>query len=162
VQRDWPGHERCAFREEVDVEDNNMVLIQLDGGILASYLQCHFTPDYHRNYVVIGTEGRIENFELEHKVVVKTRKSNSWRQLADRTYDVKPSEGSHGGADPVIAAGFLDMVLDGTPPLATPLAGRNSVAVGCAAAESLRNDGFPVDVPPAPAWAVQTAMMSEA
>ena len=34
----------------------------LDNGVQASYEQCHFTPDYWRNYTVIGTEGRLENF----------------------------------------------------------------------------------------------------
>lgn len=156
-QRPWPGHELCAFREEVDVEDNNMVLMQLSGGILASYLQCHFTPDYHRNYTVIGTEGRVENSEPEETVWLKTRRSGNWRELADRTYRVKRAEGTHGGADPVIARDFLDMVLEGKEPLAPALAGRHSVAAGCAAAWSLRHGGEPVGIPPPPAWAVAEA-----
>ena len=36
--------------------------MRLDNGVLAAYQQCHFTPDYWRNYTVIGTEGRLENF----------------------------------------------------------------------------------------------------
>ena len=36
--------------------------MQLDNGVFASYQQCHYTPDYWRNYTVIGTEGRLENF----------------------------------------------------------------------------------------------------
>lgn len=137
---------QCAFRQEVDVEDNNVMIMELEGGIKASYLQCHFTPDYHRNYTFIGTEGRVENSEPEMKVWVKTRRSNSYRELADRTYDVKPARGGHGGADPVICEDFLDMVIDGKEPVATPLAGRMSVAVGCAGAESMRNGGTPVDI----------------
>ena len=64
---------QCAFRQEVDVEDNQVMIMELEGGIKASYLQCHFTPDYHRNYTFIGTEGRVENSEPEMKVWVKTR-----------------------------------------------------------------------------------------
>jgi len=138
---------QCAFRKEVNVEDNQVMIMQLDGGIKASYLQCHFTPDYHRNYTFIGTEGRIENSEPEMKVWVKTRRSNTWRDLADRTYDIKPAEGGHGGADPVICKDFVDMCLDGKEPLSPPIAGRMSVAAGICAAESLRNGGKPVDVP---------------
>lgn len=152
-QRPWPGHERCAYRREIDVEDNNQVLLRLNGGILASYLQCHFTPDYHRNYVLIGTEGRLENSEPEGKVWLKTRSRFGWKSLADRTYEVKPAEGGHGGADPVIARDFLDMVLNDKPPLAPAIAGRHSVAAGCAAAESLRGGSQLVPVPAAPAWA---------
>lgn len=139
---------QCAFRQEVDVEDNQVMIMELERGIKASYLQCHFTPDYHRNYTFIGTQGRIENSEPEMKVWLKTRKSNTWRDLADRTYDIKAAEGGHGGADPVICRDFVEMVLDGKEPLAPPLAGRMSVAAGVCAAHSLRNGGVPVDVPP--------------
>lgn len=139
---------QCAFRQEVDVQDNNMMIMELEGGIKASYMQCHFTPDYHRNYTFIGTEGRIENSEPEGKVYLKTRRSNSWRELSNRTYDIKHAEGGHGGADPGIFGDFVRMVLDGTPPLATPVAGRMSVAAGCAAVESIRAGGKVVDVKP--------------
>jgi predicted dehydrogenase len=141
---------RCAFRKEVDIEDNNVVIMELEGGIKASYLQCHFTPDYHRNYVFIGTEGRMENSEPEGKVWVKTRRRFGYKSLADRVYEVKPAEGTHGGADPVICKDFIDMIVDGKEPVAHPIAGRMSVAVGVAAARSLRNGGMPVDVSPLP------------
>jgi predicted dehydrogenase len=144
------GRYRCAFRQELDLEDNQVMIMELDNGIKASYLQCHFTPDYHRNYTFIGTQGRLENSEPEMKVWVKSRKSATWREYADRTYDIKRAEGGHGGADPVICKDFVDMVLDGKEPLATPLAGRMSVAAGVCAAQSLRNGGMPVDVPPPP------------
>ncbi len=144
---------QCCFRQEIDVEDNNVMIMELDNGIKAAYLQCHFTPDYHRNYTFIGTEGRLENSEPEMKVWVKTRVSNTWRELADRTYDIKKAVGGHGGADPVICADFLDMILEGKEPVATPIAGRMSVAAGCAGAESLRSGGRPVDVLPLPDWA---------
>ena len=140
---------QCAFRKEVDVEDNQMLMMELDRGIKAAYLQCHFTPDYHRNYVFIGTEGRVENSEPDMKVWVKTRRSNSYRELADREYRIKPAAGGHGGADPVICADFVDMVLDGKEPVATPIAGRMSVAAGCAGAQSIRNGGIPCAIPPA-------------
>jgi len=142
---------QCAFRREVDVEDNQVMIMELEGGIKAAYLQCHFTPDYHRNYVFIGTEGRMENSEPEMRVWVKSRRSNTYRELADREYSIKPAMGGHGGADPVICEDFLNMVLDGKEPVATPLAGRMSVAAGCAGAQSLRNGGVPVAVPPPPA-----------
>jgi predicted dehydrogenase len=143
---------QCAFRQEVDVEDNQVMIMELEGGIKASYLQCHFTPDYHRNYTFIGTEGRVENSEPDMKVWVRTRRSNTYRELADRTYEIKPASGGHGGADPVICEDFLDMCLEGKEPIATPLAGRMSVAAGVCAAYSLRNGGIPVDIPEPPVW----------
>lgn len=141
----------CAFREEIDVEDNNMLIMELEGGIKASYLQCHFTPDYQRNYVFIGTKGRMENSELEGKVYVKTRKSNSWNELSDQTYDIKKEQGSHGGADPKITKDFINLVLHDQQPLTSPVAGRMSVAVGCAATESIRSGGKVMEITKSPA-----------
>lgn len=136
----------CAFREEIDVEDNNMVIMELENGIKASYLQCHFTPDYHRNYTFIGTKGRMENSEPDGKVYVKTRKSHSWEQYSDRVYDIKKAEGGHGGADPVITREFIDLVLHDKQPVPSPLDGRMSVATGVAAAKSMRNGGKVMEV----------------
>ncbi|WP_369899670.1 Gfo/Idh/MocA family protein [Bacillus manliponensis] len=137
---------QCAFREEIDVEDNNMLIMELEGGIKASYLQCHFTPDYSRNYTFIGTKGRVENDDVNEKVYVKTRKSNSWNEFSDITYDMKKEQGSHGGADPKICRDFVELVLNNKQPLTTPYAGRMSVAVGCAATESIRSGGKVIEV----------------
>ena len=138
---------QCAFRSEVDVEDNNVMIMMLENGIKAAYLQCHFTPDYHRNYVFIGTEGRLENSEPEGKVWVKTRRSNTVKDLSDQTYEIKRGEGGHGGADPLITEQFLAYVLDGAEPVATPLDGRMSVAAGVCGAKSMRDGGGTILVP---------------
>ncbi|UUZ58626.1 Gfo/Idh/MocA family protein [Nocardioides sp. B-3] len=58
----WPSTRVTGLNEVIDVEDLSMMLMQLGNGVPASYQQCHFTPDYWRNYTVIGTEGRLENF----------------------------------------------------------------------------------------------------
>ncbi|WP_136604223.1 Gfo/Idh/MocA family protein [Paenibacillus dokdonensis] len=139
---------QCVYRQEIDVEDNNVVIMELDNGIKATYMQCHFTPDYHRNYTLIGTEGRIENSENDNKVYVKSRSSNKWHSLSDRIYDIKAGEGTHGGADPNICRDFVDMILDNKDPIATPIAGRMSVAAGCAAAASMRAGGKVVNIQP--------------
>lgn len=139
---------QCAKREEVDIEDNNFMLMQLESGVKAAYLECHFTPDDERNYVFIGTEGSIESSERKNKVWMKTRRTNDFRELSNRTYKIKKSEGTHAGADPIITDAFLDYIIDGKQPIASPLDGRMSVAAGCCAAQSMRNGGMPVDVPP--------------
>ncbi|GAP58215.1 hypothetical protein AHiyo1_12280 [Arthrobacter sp. Hiyo1] len=52
----WPPTEQTDLAETIDVEDISMMNMVLDNGVLASYQQCHFTPDYWRNYTVIGTK----------------------------------------------------------------------------------------------------------
>lgn len=138
----------CAFRQEINVEDNSIMMMELENGIKASYMQNHFAPDYHRNYTVIGTEGRIENFDDSKKIILKLRdRSKRWQNLAEHSINVKTKKGGHGGADAVIAKDFVDMVLDGKEPIATPLAGRMSVAAGVAATYSMRNNWQAVDIP---------------
>lgn len=147
----WSPMDMCVFRKEVDVEDNSTIMMELDGGIKATYMQCHYAADYRRNYVFIGTEGQMENLDDGTKIIVKTRnKSKKWKNLSDREYNVKPAMGGHGGADPVVCKDFLDMLREGTKPLATPLAGRMSVAVGCAGTQSIRNGSVSVEIPPVP------------
>ena len=141
----------CVFRKEIDVEDNSTIMMELEGGIHATYMQCHYTPDYCRNYTFIGTEGRVENLDDHSAVIVKTRgRSKRWANLSDQTHKVKPATGTHGGADPIVCRDFLDMIQKGVKPLATPLAGRMSVAAGCAATESIRNDNRMIEIPPVP------------
>ncbi len=54
----------------IDVEDLSMMLMALDNGVLCVYQQCHYAPDGWRNYTIIGTEGRIENFGDDHNHTV--------------------------------------------------------------------------------------------
>jgi predicted dehydrogenase len=141
--------DQCVFRREIDVEDNSTILMELENGVKATYMQCHYAPDQGRNYTFIGTEGRIEN--TGGKVLVRTRnRSNRWKNLANWEMDVKPAQGGHGGADPLVCVDFADMLVEGKRPLATPLAGRMSVAAGCAGTQSIRNGWQPVDIPPVP------------
>ena len=126
-----------------------MVLMELDSGALASYQQCHFTPDAWRNYTVIGTLGRIENFgDLPGSATVRmwTRRSDAFSQ-PDEEYVVPGNAEAHGGADPRIVAEFLECLRTGKNPEISPLAARNAVAAGYWATASLRAGGQPMNVP---------------
>ncbi len=143
VQAPTNPRQQCAFRKEVDVEDNHVVILELENGVKAAYLQCHFTPEYLRNYVLIGTKGRLE-MDVENSKLWKIARPNgrAWEQTPQRTdYPLDMGNGWHGGADPLIAQAFLDTVIRGIDPVSHPIAGRMSVAVGCQAVRSLRDGG---------------------
>lgn len=147
----WPPLTQKGLHPIVDVEDISMMQMRLDNGILACYQQCHFTPDYWRNYTVIGTEGRLENFgDGEEGTVIKVwnRRRRGYGGTADHTVRVEIPVGGHGGADPKIVDEFLAFARDEALPRTSPVAARNSVAAGCCATESLRHNGVPMDVPP--------------
>lgn len=149
----WPPLAQKDFSPIIDVEDQNTVIMEMENGILGSYLQCHFTPDSCRNYTVIGTKGRLENLgnSTDSPIMVWNRRSDTYNLIGDEVYrgDAVKTTGGHGGSDRVIVGEFIDYVSGKiSETTATPEAARMSVATGCQAADSLRNGGQPLDVPP--------------
>jgi predicted dehydrogenase len=139
----------AVYGPAADVEDVSLALFELNNGVLASYEQCHFTPDYWRNYTAIGTAGRIENFgDTEPGSVIKLwNRRSGYRRDGDREYPVPMSDGDHGGADARIVAEFVRFAEQGGPTLTSPVAARDSVAAAVVATHSLRSGGQPQDVP---------------
>lgn len=146
----WPPLSQKGLNPVVDVEDLEMVTMALDNGVFATYQQCQYTPDYWRNYTVIGTEGRIENFGVaeENTVVRLWNRRTDFKPNGDQVFAVPYDDGGHGGADVPILSEFLRFVRDGGETKTSPVAARQSVATGVLAAMSLRNGSIPMNVPP--------------
>ena len=144
----WPPSSHTKMNADIDVEDISQLTMQLQNGAFATYQQCHFTPDYWRNYCVIGDEGRLENFgNGEDGTAVhvwNTRKGGY--NAPDEIHIVERPKGGHGGADPRIVREFLGFVRDGGRTNTSPLDARYAVAAGCAATDSIRSNGEPQDV----------------
>lgn len=149
----WPPLSQKALNPVLDVEDISMMLMHLDNGVFASYQQCHYTPDAWRNYTIIGTEGRVENFgdEPGRSTVKLWNHRYGYNPDGDLAYFVPEVGGSHGGADPRIVAEFIRYVREDAKVHTSPIAARNSVAAGVMATQSLRQGGMPMEVPPVPA-----------
>ncbi|MDH6695762.1 Gfo/Idh/MocA family oxidoreductase [Streptomyces sp. MAA16] len=149
----WPPSKLRDLNPVIDVEDLSMMLGRLDNGVLTSYQQCHFTPDYWRNYTVIGDEGRLENFGDgidgdPATIKVWNRHRSGFRDDADLVVPVAAAaEGLHGGADRSLVEEFLRFAAAGGPTETSPVAAREAVAAAAAATTSLRAHGTPVDVP---------------
>lgn len=150
----WPPLSQTGLAPVVDVEDVSQMNMLLENGVLASYQQCHFTPDYWRNYTVIGTEGRLENFgdEVGAEIHLWNRRSQG-AGAADVVYPVPQLDPTavHGGADALLIREFLRFVRDGGATATSPVAARHAVAAGIAATESLRSGGSSRVVPSLPA-----------
>jgi predicted dehydrogenase len=149
--RNWPPLAQKGLNPVVDVEDLSMMHMRLENGVYASYQQCHYTPDYWRNYTVIGTRGRLENFgDTATGSVVRVW--NAGRRAYDPEGDlavtVVEGEGGHGGADHELVGEFVRFAREGGLTDTSPVAARDSVAAGLLATESLRNGSVPLDVPP--------------
>ena len=88
----WPPTAQTDPNPVIDVEDISMLQMRLDNGVLASYQQCHFTPDYWRNYTVIGDAGRLENVGVDGGDVIHVWTSPPRRALTGaRTRGWSPS-----------------------------------------------------------------------
>ncbi|OYN93430.1 oxidoreductase [Enemella evansiae] len=148
----WPPHSLTGLHPTIDVEDIAQVNLRLANGVFASYEQCHFTPDYWRNYTVIGTEGRIENFGdgSGETVGLWNRRHRGWAE-PDETFEIPDGDGGHGGADSLLVREFLRFVREGGRTDTSPIAAREAVAAGVRATESLRGDGSALAVPALPA-----------
>lgn len=144
----WPPLAQKGLHPEIDIEDLALMQMECDNGVLAAYQECHFSPDYWRNYTVIGTEGRIENFGDTTGTVRLWNQRGGYRETPDHEIPFNATAGSHGGADALLMAEFVRFARDGGPTDTSPIAAREAVAAGCAATESLRSGGIPVDVPP--------------
>lgn len=145
----WPPLTQTELNPVVDVEDISMMMMRLDNGVLASYEQCHFTPDYWRNYTVIGTEGRLENFgDTDDAVVRVWNRRTTYSASGDAEYAIQGDPSGHDDADKLTVAEFIRFVRDGSSTETSPIAARNAVAAAIAATESLRDGSLPRRVVP--------------
>lgn len=144
----WPPREVTDLHPVIDVEDISMLHMRLTNGVLASYQQCHFTPDYWRNYTVIGDAGRLENFgDSEGGYVRVWNRRHDWSELGDATYPILGDVGGHDDADRLTVLEWVNMIKRGETSLANPRASRNAVATAVMGAHSLRNGSIPVPIP---------------
>ncbi|UNO43125.1 Gfo/Idh/MocA family oxidoreductase [Streptomyces sp. MST-110588] len=105
----WPPARQRGLNPVIDVEDVSLVNLRLDNGVLAAYQQCHFSPDYWRNYTVIGDAGRLENFGDGPGGVVKVwnARRSGYRADADAVHRV-PNPYAYPYPYPYAGAGGAD------------------------------------------------------
>ena len=144
----WPPLSLKGLDPGLNVEDHNMILMQLDNGVQASYEQCMYAPDSERNYTFIGTCGRVENIGDFGDCQVHVWTRRGLRRDPDIIYHLKAGDGGHGGSDPNIVKAFFDFIRDGRNPVVSPVAARNAVAAGALAHYSMRHGNIPMDIPP--------------
>ena len=152
----WPPLSQQGLSPHIDVEDHNMLLLQMENGVKASYQQCHYTPDKCRNYTIIGTEGRIEN-SGDRSTSDRWASVHRWNgrmvhssQEGNEVFRIPHLKGTHGGADPLVVDDFINFLRGHEPLGAKPLDARMAVAVGCLGAASVRGGSLPMDIPPRP------------
>ncbi len=137
----------CVYGRDADVHDNSVLTVRYANGARMTYVECHFTPDYTREFTLIGTRGRMYGFYNNQQ---NFRIELTWRHSpAKEVLYPERRPGGHGGGDPGIQKEFLDRVEAGNPCAFGVRGARDSAAIAIAAAESAEN-GQPVTLPPSP------------
>lgn len=154
IMLDWfdeevfPPAKQTDLNPVIDVEDTSMLQMTLDNGVLASYQQCHFTPDYWRNYTVIGDEGRLENMgDLGGEQIHLWNTRRLGAGMPDAVEVIERGDGEHAGADPMLVAEFLRFARSGGRTDVSVVAAREAVAAGSLGALSIRSGGAPQTIP---------------
>lgn len=143
----WPPLTQTGMADVIDVEDLSMMMIHMQSGVYASYEQCHYTPDYWRNYTVIGTEGRIENFgDGEGGVIKVWNKRTYYNAEGDTQYPIVGDANGHDDADQLTVNEFINFVRNGAPTDTSPLGAWHAVAAGIGATHSLRHGSEPYQI----------------
>ena len=108
-------------------------------------MECHFTPEYSREFMFVGTEGKIVGFynnEQEFKITISKRHSRK-----QDVYFPERVEGGHGGGDTGIVEEFIAKIKAGKPAMIGVRGARDSAAIAIAAAKS-EESGMPEIIPP--------------
>jgi len=101
---------RCVWKCDNDVVDHQVVAMEFENGVTATFTMTAFTRIQGRKIRVHGTEGEIEF--TEERMWVRTFADNREEQI-----DFVPEEGSHGGGDTRVLVSFLAAIRNNDPRL---------------------------------------------
>ncbi|HEY3139576.1 MAG TPA: Gfo/Idh/MocA family oxidoreductase [Acidimicrobiales bacterium] len=104
---------RCVYGCDNDVVDHQVVSLEYDGGVTASFTMTAFTPLEDRKTRIFGTHGFIDGDGRRFRLV-------DFRNGRDEIHDVDgqgdaSAAGGHGGGDAGVVEAFLDAVAHGDP-----------------------------------------------
>jgi predicted dehydrogenase len=112
--RDGP-YGRCVYDCDNDVVDNQVVNLEFEGGVTASFTMTAFTPLEHRQTRIFGTHGSVEGDGV--RLTITDFRDGSVRTV-DTTAGLDGSAASgHGGGDAGLIDAFLAAVAAGDPSL---------------------------------------------
>ena len=130
----------------MNLKDNSELCISYANGAKATFHECHFTPDYTREFWFIGTKGKMYGYyDNPGRFLVRIEYTHS----PDRhTEEWKPTSGggSHGGGDNRLRDAFYRRIVENDPPIDALESAYYSTALAICAEVSI-DSGMPVDIP---------------
>jgi predicted dehydrogenase len=139
--------DNCVWSREMDLLDNSQLLISYANGGKATFHECHFTPDYSREFWLFGTKGKMHGYyDNPGRFLIRIEYSHVPGQ---RTEEWKPPHtgGSHGGGDLRLRDEFYRRIIENDRADETLTSGYYSTALAICGEESIES-GMPVLIPP--------------
>ena len=136
---------RCVFRTDNDVVDHQVVAMEFEGGVTATFTMTAFTPFQDRVLRIHGTKGY-----LEARVEKRTLDLwEFWEGNRHTRIELPQAQGAHGGADAEVMRRLIEAVQLEDPSSVTTstYASLQSHAI-VFAAERSRKTGAPVELGP--------------
>ena len=132
---------KCVFRSDNNVVDNQVVQIQFERGIHASFTMCGHNAFERRMTKISMTNGEIEFTGLDTRI-----RATRFEPRIEEVIDVH-AKGTHGGGDRAIMDNFTSAILTGDQSiLVTPIRDSLEGHLRVFAAEEARAQGTVVDV----------------
>ncbi len=139
------SHGRCVFRCDNDVVDHQIVNIEYENGMFASFALSAFSAVWERTLNLNGTQGEIRSADLSGKVEIR-----SFNPIKVRLKRIRFNPLFHGGSDGVVLIEFAKAVKQVRQAKAPDvLTGARDVLEShllCFAAEKARTQGKVVDM----------------
>ncbi|MFD0960928.1 Gfo/Idh/MocA family protein [Paenibacillus chungangensis] len=98
---------RCVYRCDNDVVDHQVVSMEFETGITASFTMIAFTTEEYRTIKVFGTKGQLRSHMGKNEIVVSTFNGDVEK------FNPATHAGGHFGADPLLVEDFVTQVNSG-------------------------------------------------
>lgn len=96
---------RCVYHCDNNVVDHQVVNLEFEGGITASFTMCAFTHDIGRSLKIMGTKGELRAVMGKREIEVHNFVDNSIERIS-----LPSSQSGHGGGDFGLIGDFVDLV----------------------------------------------------
>ncbi len=136
----------CVWSREMDLHDNAELCISYANGGKATFHECHFTPEYSREFWLVGPKGKMYgHFNNEGQFLIRIEYSHATER---RVEEFKPvhAGGAHGGGDARLRDEFYRRIVENDPPVDALESAYYSTALAVCADESI-GSGMPVVIP---------------
>ena len=152
VELDYGGvtrhaYDGCVWSDAMDLDDHSLLSIRYASGAKATFHEVHFTPEYSREFWLVGTKGKLYGYyDNPGRFLVRVEYSHAPQR---RTEEWKPPHtgGSHGGGDNRLRDEFYRRVVENDPPTEAVASAYYSTALAIRAQESIESDQA-LDIPP--------------